>query len=119
MWFLIQDHLDSPRLMKTSGVLSGTHLEGGSSERWGGEGSEQVSQGTPEGLSGQQSRGCQCGHTRRYICMNESFSGRTYKAREVGSCGCSRTFGVRFYKNKHQKEVLSVDKFKCQQRSKC
>lgn len=100
--------------MRTSELLSGTHPEGGVPERWGGKGSEQASWGTPDGLragGGVQPRGCQGEHTRNYICMNESFSGRTYKAREVGSWECSLTFGVRFYKNKHQKEVLSVDEF--------
>lgn len=43
------------------------------------------------------------------LCMNESLSGRAYKAREVRSRGYCLTFGIRFYENKHQKEVLSVD----------
>lgn len=68
---------------------------------------------------GVQSGGHQGVTPRNYIGTTGWLPGRTYKAREVSSCGWSLTSGVRFYKNKHQKEALSIHKLKCQQRSKC
>lgn len=119
MRFMIQDHIDAPKLMKTSGLLSSIHREDRFDERWGG--SEQDSRGTPEMMrGGMETRLENTGENTpeiTYVWMNHSLAKPTKQ--EVSSWGCSLTFGVRFYKNKHQKEVLSVDKFKCQQRSKC
>lgn len=50
MWVLIQVHSDSPKPMKTSGLLSSIHPKEGFNGRWGG--CERDSQGTPEGLRG-------------------------------------------------------------------
>lgn len=104
MWFLIQDHADFPKLMKTSGLLSSVHPEDRFNERWGG--SEQDSQGAPEMLRGGMETRLEDTSENTleitYVWMNHSLAKPTKQ--EVSSWGCSLTFGVRFYKNKHQKK---------------
>lgn len=104
--------------MKTSGLLIGIHPEEGLVE--GGVLWEGLQGNLKDwGVEWKHSFEDSSEHTPEitYGWVNHSLAQPTKQ--EVSSWGCSLTFGVRFYKNKHQKEVLSVDKFKSQQRLKC